>query len=71
LSGGNPPPDDCSGAFTIDFNAYAHGIAGGHPHPSLLFPGTAVTAQWWGRDPLSTLPGQSMLSNAIDFVMGP
>lgn len=68
---GNPGPDDCSGVFSRDFSAFAHGAGGGTPAPALLVAGTAVTAQWWGRDPLSSLPGSSSLSNALDFVLGP
>ncbi len=69
-SGGNPPPDDCSGLFALDLNAFAHGLAGGSPASALTIPGSAVTAQWWGRDPLS-IPNQTMLSNAIDFIVHP
>jgi hypothetical protein len=70
-SGGNPGPNDCSGNFALDFNAFAHGLAGGSPSPALTTPGIAVTAQWWGRDPASPPPGASMLSNALDFLIGP
>jgi hypothetical protein len=68
-SGGNPPPNDCSGAFALDFNAYAHGLAGGAPQPALTIAGTAITAQWWGRDPAAA--STTMLSNALDFLVGP
>jgi len=68
-SGGNPGPMDCSGAYALDFNAFAHGLAGGTPFPALVVPGTSVTAQWYGRDAFSI--GGASLSNAIDFVVGP
>ncbi|MCC7171711.1 MAG: hypothetical protein IT459_14795, partial [Planctomycetes bacterium] len=58
-SGGNPPPNDCSGGFSIDFNSY---IASGAD--SALVPGRVVYAQWWYRDPGFVAPNNTGLSNA-------
>jgi len=45
-SGGNPPPDDCSGAFLFDMRAEIQ--SGASP---LLVPGADVSAPFWFRDP--------------------
>jgi hypothetical protein len=68
-SGGNPPPNDCSGVLAIDINAFAHGLGGGNPAPALAQAGSVVTAQWWGRDPGS--PSGTLLSDAIEWLVGP
>jgi hypothetical protein len=63
-SNGNPPPDDCSGAYQIDFNAYVQsGI-----DPSLAA-GVQVNVQCWSRDPLGSFTVG--LSSALQFVIGP
>ncbi|MBI5433669.1 MAG: hypothetical protein HZA52_12635 [Planctomycetes bacterium] len=64
-SGGNPPPNDCSGAFALDFNAYIH--SGADP---ALGAGDSVQGQWWYRDPGFSPPNNTGFSNAIDIVIG-
>jgi hypothetical protein len=63
-SAGNPPPNDCSGAFAFDFNAW---IQGG-TDPALIG-GVVVFSQYWARDPAS--PSTTSLSNAIRFAICP
>ncbi len=62
-SQGNPPPDDCSGIYSIDFNAW---IASGQD-PALVA-GRPVWAQYWARDPAD--PDMVSLSNGIGFTIG-
>jgi hypothetical protein len=66
-----PPSDSggfaaCDGEFSIDMNAFAAGLAGGHPAAFLSVPGTVVNAQWWGRDSIAT---GSFLSDAIEYLI--
>lgn len=56
----------CSGALSLDFNAFASGP--GAP-AALTQPGTRVWAQAWTRD--SGTPQGSNLSNALTFVVQP
>jgi hypothetical protein len=65
-SAGNPPPDDCSGSFAIDFNDY---IQGGND-PALVA-GADVFAEWWSRDPALGTTYPVSLSNAIHFAIQP
>ncbi|HVS19146.1 MAG TPA: FG-GAP repeat protein, partial [Planctomycetota bacterium] len=61
FSGGIPPPNNCTGKFNMNFNAYIQsGI-----DPSLTA-GATVNAQYWYRDPTHPVGG-SGLSNAIEF----
>ncbi|MBI5431721.1 MAG: VCBS repeat-containing protein [Planctomycetes bacterium] len=65
-SGGNPPPNDCSGSFALDFNAYV--ASGADP---ALIGGVLVDAQYWFRDPGFTPPNNTGLSNALEFTLAP
>ncbi len=63
-SGGNPPPNDCSGTLSFNFNAHIQsGI-----DPALIL-GRQLFAQWWTRDPGS--PSTTGLTNALNFVINP
>lgn len=63
-SGGNPPPDDCSGVLQIDFAArIASGV-----DPNLAA-GAQVHGQWWYRDPAA--PSTTGLSDALSFWICP
>ncbi|MCC6407467.1 MAG: hypothetical protein IT453_09885, partial [Planctomycetes bacterium] len=64
-SGGHVPPNDCSGGYALDFNAYAaSGV-----DPAVQVPGTTVFGQWWQRDPGFAAPNNTGLTEAIEFVM--
>ncbi|MCK6445578.1 MAG: VCBS repeat-containing protein [Planctomycetes bacterium] len=64
--GSLPPTADCSGAFSLDFNAF---IASGTGAPGLQVPGTVVHTQWWGRDPQHQSAFKTQLSDALAFVI--
>jgi len=63
-SAGGPPPVDCSGSFSFNFNAYMSG--GSDP---TLQPGVTVYSQYWFRSPGD--PGNSAMSQAAAFTIQP
>jgi hypothetical protein len=63
-SGGNPPPNDCSGAFSYDFATRIQaGVDAG------LVVGETVFCQYWYRDPQD--PQFTSLSNGLTFQIAP
>ncbi len=60
-----PPSRDCTGVFSIDFNAW---IASG-ADPTLVT-GREVWAQYWSRDPGFPPPEGSNLTDALAFAIG-
>jgi hypothetical protein len=65
-SGGNSPPNDCSGHFSIDFNAY---IALG-TDPALIS-GAIFDGQFWFRDPGFAAPNNTGLTDGIHVTLCP
>jgi len=65
-SGGNPPPNDCSGTFAFDFNARIR--TGLDPE---LVTGATISAQWYSRDLQDPAGFGTSLTNALRFTICP
>ena len=64
VSGGNPPPMDCSGTYSFHFSqAYMSSM--------LIQAGTQGYAQYWSRDPGFPPPLNVGLTDGLRFVVGP
>ena len=63
-SGGNPPPNDCSGVYAYDFNARIQSGVDAN-----LTAGATVFAQYWSRDPGD--PYTTGLTDAVSFTIQP
>ena len=57
--------------FSIDRNSSAHTLLGGTPDAGLVVVANVVQAQWWGRDPGFPAPDNTMLSDAIEWIVAP
>jgi hypothetical protein len=70
LSGGSAQPTvDCSGVWSLDFNAFLHARPSDKvtPLPKDLPAGTVFNCQWWGRD----TPSSIALSEGLEFTLCP
>ena len=65
-SGGNPPPNDCSGTFAVDMNAWIQSGA----DPNLVL-GQFVGCQYWSRDPQDPAGFGDSLTDAVGLSILP
>jgi hypothetical protein len=64
MNSGGTGANDCSGSFSVDFNArIASGV------DIALVPGTRVNAQFWFRDPAAV--ATTNLTSAVEFSIQP
>jgi hypothetical protein len=61
-SGGNPPPDDCSGTYAFTFDSAYMSAKG-------IGVGDTIYCQWWSRDPAA--PWTTGLTDALSFTVCP
>ena len=64
LSGGNPPPDDCSGSYAYAFTQATMAARG-------LVAGATVYAQYWSRDTGFPPPEDVGLTDSLRFTICP
>jgi hypothetical protein len=65
-SGGNPPPNDCSGVWSLSLGA----VLAASPLGGAIGAGSVLNLQWWGRDS-GAPPNNVQLSNALQVVVAP
>ncbi len=71
VSGGSPPPNNCTGVYSMDWNTFSGGGLGGTPQAFLHSVGHVVQVQAWGRDNGFPAGFNATLSDALEFAVGP